>query len=91
VLDEETGPVDKKYNAFIRRIKLFLVVNQFVSLHIPFSFTFNRAVPQLRRLVAGFPYLRPRFNPRSGRVGFVVDKVTLGHNVSEYFSFPYYF
>jgi hypothetical protein len=33
---------------------------------------------QLRRLVAGFLPRRPGFDPRSGHVGFVVDKVALG-------------
>jgi hypothetical protein len=33
---------------------------------------------QLRQFVTGFPPRRPGFVPRSGHVGFVVDKVTLG-------------
>jgi hypothetical protein len=45
------------------------------------------AVPLLRRLVADFPPQRPGFKPRSGYVGFVVDKVALRHVFSEYFSF----
>jgi hypothetical protein len=45
------------------------------------------AVPQLKRLVAGFPPRRPGFDPRSGHVGFVVDKVTLGQVFSD-FGFP---
>jgi hypothetical protein len=49
------------------------------------------AVPQLRRLVAGFQPRRPWFEPRSGRVGFVVDKVALGHDSSEYFGFTFQF
>jgi hypothetical protein len=40
------------------------------------------------RLVAGFPPRRPGFDPRSGYVGFVVDKVALGQVFSEYFGFP---
>jgi hypothetical protein len=36
------------------------------------------AVPKLGRLVAGFPPPRPGFEPWSGHVGFVVDKVALG-------------
>jgi hypothetical protein len=32
----------------------------------------------LLRLVAGFPPRRPGFEPRSGHVGFVVEKVALG-------------
>jgi hypothetical protein len=36
------------------------------------------AVPWLRRLVAGFPPLRPGFDSGSVHVGFVVDKVALG-------------
>jgi hypothetical protein len=46
------------------------------------------AAPQLKRLVAGFPPRRPWFDPGSGKVGFVVDKVALGQVFSEYFGFP---
>jgi hypothetical protein len=46
------------------------------------------ATPQLRRLVAGLPQRRPGFEPRTGHVGFVVDKVALGQVFSEYFGFP---
>jgi hypothetical protein len=31
---------------------------------------------------------RPGFDPGSGQVGFVVDKVALGQVFSEYFGFP---
>jgi hypothetical protein len=43
---------------------------------------FGRAIAQAvsRRL--------PVFDPRSGHVGFVVDKVALGQVFSEYFGFP---
>jgi hypothetical protein len=45
------------------------------------------AVPQFKRLVAGFPTRRPGF--ASGQhVGFVVDKAALGQVFSEYFGFP---
>jgi hypothetical protein len=44
----------------------------------------------LKRLVAGFPLRRLGFDPGSGQVGFVVDKVALGHVSSEYFGFPAY-
>jgi hypothetical protein len=50
-----------------------------------------KVVPQLRQLVAGFPPRRPAFEPGSGHVGFVVDKVELGQVLSEYFGFPYLF
>jgi hypothetical protein len=43
------------------------------------------------RLVASDPTRQPRFKPRSGHVGFVVDKVTLGQVFSEYFGFPLQF
>jgi hypothetical protein len=45
-------------------------------------------MPQLRRLVAGFPPLRLGFEPRSGHVAFVVDSVVLGQVFSEYFGVP---
>jgi hypothetical protein len=37
-----------------------------------------KAVPWLRRLVAGLPQRRPGFDPGLVYVGFVVDKVALG-------------
>jgi hypothetical protein len=37
---------------------------------------------------SGFPLPRPGFYPRSGHVGFVVDKVALNQVFSEYFGFP---
>jgi hypothetical protein len=40
-----------------------------------------QAVPNLRRLVAGF-------DPRSGQVGFVVDNVSLGAGFVLVFRFP---
>jgi hypothetical protein len=47
-----------------------------------------KAAPYLKRLVAGFPPRRPGFDPRSGRVGFVVDKAALEQVFSEYCGFP---
>jgi hypothetical protein len=35
-----------------------------------------------------FPMWVPGFEPGSGHVGFVVDKVTLGQFFCEYFGFP---
>jgi hypothetical protein len=46
------------------------------------------AVPQLRRLVAGFPQRRSGFEPGSGYVGFVVNKVEQVKVFSEYFCSP---
>jgi hypothetical protein len=46
--------------------------------------TTSAAVTQLRRLVVGFQPRQPRFYPRFGHMGFVVDEVAL----SEYFRFP---
>jgi hypothetical protein len=37
---------------------------------------------------AGFPWWRPGFEPRSGHVGFVVDKTPLEQVFSKYFDFP---
>jgi hypothetical protein len=45
------------------------------------------AVPQLRRLVAGFPPRQPGFEPTSSHVGFVVDNVALWQVLSEYLGF----
>jgi hypothetical protein len=44
---------------------------------------------QLKRLVAGFPPRRPGFDPGSGQVGFMVDKVALRRVFSEYFGFSW--
>jgi hypothetical protein len=38
--------------------------------------------------VAGFPPRRPGFEPKSGYMGFVMDKVALGQVFCEYFDFP---
>jgi hypothetical protein len=40
------------------------------------------------RLVAGFPPRRPGFEPGSGHVGFVADKLALEQVFSEYFGLP---
>jgi hypothetical protein len=45
---------------------------------------YGRAIARIRR----FPPRRSGFDPRSGHVGFVVDKVTLGQVLSEYIGFP---
>jgi hypothetical protein len=45
------------------------------------------AAPLLKRLVAGFQSRWPGFDPGSGQVEFVVDKMTLGQVFSEYFGF----
>jgi hypothetical protein len=50
--------------------------------------TSRQAVPLLKGLVPGILPRRPGFDPRSGHVGFVVDKVTLGQVFSEYVGFP---
>jgi hypothetical protein len=42
----------------------------------------------MKGLVAGFPLRWPRFEPGSGHVEFVVDKVALRQVFSEYFGFP---
>jgi hypothetical protein len=49
-----------------------------------FSKSQKKAVPYLRWLIAGFVLWKPRFNPRSGHVRFVVDIVTLERS----FGFP---
>jgi hypothetical protein len=46
---------------------------------------------KLRRLVAGFPPLRPAFEPRSSHVRSVVDQVALRKVISGYFGFCYQF
>jgi hypothetical protein len=48
-------------------------------------------VPQLRRLVAGFPPQRSGFETMSSHVGFMVDKVAMRQVFSEYFGLPYHF
>jgi hypothetical protein len=46
------------------------------------------AMPQFRWLVISLSLWRPRFNPMLVHVGFLVDKVALGHVFLEYFGFP---
>jgi hypothetical protein len=41
-------------------------------------FRYRWAVTELRRLVVGFPPRRLLFDPTSGHVGFVADRVALG-------------
>jgi hypothetical protein len=50
--------------------------------------TYSVSKSTYKRLAAGFPPRRPGFEPGSGHVGFVVDKVALGQVFSEYFGFP---
>jgi hypothetical protein len=63
-----------------------------VSIGIPsflmLALSGGEAVPYLKRLVAGFSPRWPGFDPRSGYVGFVVDKVAFGQVFSKYFGFP---
>jgi hypothetical protein len=40
---------------------------------------------------ADFPLLPPGFNPESGYMGFLVDKMPLGPAFSQYFCFPHEF
>jgi hypothetical protein len=47
-------------------------------------------VQWLRRLVAGLPPRRPGFAPSSVHVGFVVDKVAVGHVFHRGLRFPLY-
>jgi hypothetical protein len=42
----------------------------------------------LRQLMAGFPRRRPGFYPTSGHMGFIVGKVALWQDFTEYFGFP---
>jgi hypothetical protein len=49
--------------------------------------TRTRPRHKLKRLVAGFPPRRSGFEPWSGHVGFVVDKVVLRQVFFEYFGF----
>jgi hypothetical protein len=47
-------------------------------------------VPYVRRLFASFPPRCLRFEPRSGHVGFTMDKAALGQAFSENFGFPWH-
>jgi hypothetical protein len=49
---------------------------------------FCKAASWFKGLVADFLLRRPGFQPGSGQVGFVVDKVALGQVFSLYFGFP---
>jgi hypothetical protein len=63
-------------------LRLFLI-----SSDLPFSL-YLFTVLRLDRPCHSFPQRRPGFDPGSGQVWFVVDKVTLGQVFSEYFGFP---
>jgi hypothetical protein len=52
------------------------------------KFIFLFHIWMARAIVAGFPPRQLGFEPGSGRVGFLVDKLELGHVSSEYFGFP---
>jgi hypothetical protein len=69
------------------KLPIYLMKNNFSIQRIN---CLSRAVPWLRRLVAGLSPRRPGFNPESVHVGFVVDKVALRQVFffSEYFGFP---
>jgi hypothetical protein len=56
---------------------LFNVFN-FICFFIILFLKATMAVPQLRRLFAGFPQRRPGFDPISMHMGRVVDKVAVG-------------
>jgi hypothetical protein len=53
-----------------------------------FTIQTKQSRAKLRRLVAGFSQRRPRIDPKSGHVGFVVDELPLGRVFSEYSAFP---
>jgi hypothetical protein len=55
--------------------------------NMPLVFIHWKAMPQLKRLVPGFPPQRPAFASRQ-HVGFVVDEAALGQVFSKYFGFP---
>jgi hypothetical protein len=59
---------------FVINFILFKVLSK--TLH--YQYCSCQAVPWLRRLVAGLSPRRPRFDPRSVHVGFVVGKMALG-------------
>jgi hypothetical protein len=46
----------------------------------------GRAIAQA--IIANFPPLRPGFGPRRSHMGFLVNKVALGQDFSEYFDLP---
>jgi hypothetical protein len=48
----------------------------------------NTGISNRKLKLARLPLRRPRFEPRSSHMGFVLDKVELGQIFSEYFSFP---
>jgi hypothetical protein len=45
----------------------------------------NVIINNVKLLVAGFSHRRPGFNFSAVRVGYLVEKVTLRYNFSEYF------
>jgi hypothetical protein len=69
-------------------LKLLIIHPPWVNVTSSVCYRRYRVVPQLRRLVTGFPLRRPGFDLRSVHVGFVVEEVSLGQVFSEYLGFP---
>jgi hypothetical protein len=70
-------------------------INQSIIQWLRLALSSSRCLPKphLRMetdpvLVTSFQQRQPGLDPRSGHVGFVVDKVVLGQGFSEYFGFP---
>jgi hypothetical protein len=61
----------------LRGTDWIFILNAYVCI-IRVNFLLEKALPWLRRLVAGLSPRRPGFDPRSVHMGFVVDKVALG-------------
>jgi hypothetical protein len=74
---KESCPVHKKGDGL--RFKNYREITILDSVYkIFYKLLSEKAVPRLKRLVAGLSPRRPGFAPGSIHVGFVVDKVALG-------------
>jgi hypothetical protein len=73
-----------------RRTKCFLQYPCFNTSRVNFILRLLFfVVPQLKRLVAGFPPRWRGFDPRTGDMGFVVNKEALWNIFSDYFCSPF--
>jgi hypothetical protein len=69
-----------------------VTVRNTTEMHVVFPLTHSATEADISAhfsfVLTPFPPRRPGFDPRSGHLGFVVDKVVLGQVFSEYFGFP---
>jgi hypothetical protein len=69
-------------------IPIFLVRSSTAEVIDDIGLTYNVGRAKAQTVSRWLPTAAARFDPGSGQVGFVVDKVALGQVLSKYFGFP---